>query len=64
MYPRSDLVSLGAGRVGAVPVDAGIDPGSEFSQGGEGVAVVVLVFEDRPERFSGGVVVTRSGSAH
>lgn len=29
----------------------------EFIEGGEGVPVVELVFQDRPERLGGGVVV-------
>jgi len=42
-----------------VAVHECLDPRAEFVHAGEGVPVVVLVFEDGPERFRGCVVVTR-----
>jgi hypothetical protein len=44
-----------------VEVDVAGDPGSEFVEGGEGVPVEVLVFEDRPEALGTGMVVALTG---
>ena len=44
-----------------VEVDVAGDPGSELVDGGEGVPVEVLVFEDRPETLGAGVVVALTG---
>jgi hypothetical protein len=41
-----------------VEVDIGSDPGLEFGEVGEAVAVEVLVLEDGPEALGAGVVVT------
>ena len=47
-----------------VEVDVFGDPGSEFVDGGEGVAVEVFVFEDRPEALGAGMVVAAAGGPH
>jgi hypothetical protein len=44
-----------------VEVDVAGDPGNELGQGGEAVAVEVLVFEDGPEALGTGVVKALTG---
>jgi hypothetical protein len=44
-----------------VEVDVAGNPGTELVEGGEGVPVEVLVFEDRPEALGAGVVETLTG---
>ncbi len=41
-----------------VELDVAGDAGAQLIDGGEHVTIKVLVFEDRPETFGAGVVVT------
>jgi hypothetical protein len=50
-----------AQRLVVVEVDVATDPGSELVDGGEGVPVEVLVFEDGPEALGTGMVITLTG---
>jgi len=47
-----------------VEVDVAGDPGSEFIDGGEGVPVEVLVFEDRPKALGAGMVIATARRPH
>src|ERR1700744_2714948 len=60
----AEVAGLGASALVVVEGDVAGDPGSEFVDGGEGVPVEVLVFEDRPEALGAGVVVAAAGGAH
>jgi len=47
-----------------IEVDVVSDAGSQFVERDEGVAVEILVLEDRPEALGAGVVVARTRLTH
>lgn len=58
------MPDLGVPPVVVVTVHELVDPGAQLVEVREGVPVVVLVFEDAPKRFRGGVVVAGAGATH
>ena len=62
-HDGGDVADLGVSALAVVEADELGEACGEFVECGEGMPVVELVFEDRPERLGGGVVAARSGGA-